>query len=172
MLMGYKMNKKGLLGICVVTTLLLSSCGSDGSDGLLLRNFANTGCKSYTRGDGEGEVLIDWFEYMEYKCLDDGFLSLKHVNATFNCAASNFNMQATISGNEIRINETTAESDVLANCVCLFDLSCEVGPLKEGEAYTVFVNQQGVGYDSFQFTYKKGTSGTEYFHRDLCETPW
>ena len=164
------MKKIELSIICGLALLMLGVCGcssdESGATQFQVKNFANTGCKSMgtTRGetdDAESYSLRQ--EYIEYKGLANGYLSLNHVNACFNCGAEAFNWKATISGNIIKIEETC--KGLMANCVCPFDLYGEVGPLTDGD-YTVILYQKyeeideaPFEYARFTFSYKNGLSG-------------
>ena len=145
----------------------LSGCSNeDDSAQFQVKNFANTGCKSMadTRGeadDAESSSLRP--EYIEYKALGNGYLSLNHVNAVFNCGAEAFNWKATISGNVIKIEESY--KGLMANCICPFDLYGEVGPLTDGD-YTVILYQKyeeadeaPFEYARFTVSYKNGQNG-------------
>ena len=159
------MKKSIILRVCaaLILTIGMNSCSSE-SDGsrFQVRNFANTGCKSTgTRGD----ILYNEFhkEYIEYESMTNGYLSLNHVNVRFNCEPGQLQMQATIESNVIKIVES--EEQVGANCVCPYDLYCEVGPLSDGE-YTVVVYQDDTfdqvepgEYVRFNISYKNGLSG-------------
>ena len=159
------MKKSIILRVCaaLILTIGMNSCSSE-SDGsrFQVRNFANTGCKSTgTRGD----ILYNEFhkEYIEYESMTNGYLSLNHVNVRFNCEPGQLQMQATIESNVIKIVES--EEQVGANCVCPYDLYCEVGPLSDGE-YTVVVYQDHTfdqvepgEYVRFNISYKNGLSG-------------
>ena len=148
----------------VLTITGLSGCSNeDDSAQFQVKNFANTGCKSVadTRGEADDNGLRQ--EYIEYKALGNGYLSLNHVNAVFNCGAEAFNWKATISGNVIKIEESY--KGLMANCVCPFDLYGEVGPLTDGD-YTVILYQKYEEFDEapfeyarFTFSYKNGLSG-------------
>ena len=148
----------------VLTITGLSGCSNeDDSSQFQVKNFANTGCKSMadTRGEADDNGLRQ--EYIEYKALGNGYLSLNHVNAVFNCGAEAFNWKATISGNVIKIEESY--KGLMANCVCPFDLYGEVGPLTDGD-YTVILYQKYEEFDEapfeyarFTFSYKNGLSG-------------
>ena len=148
----------------VLTIAGLSGCSNeDDSSQFQVKNFANTGCKSMadTRGEADDNGLRQ--EYIEYKALGNGYLSLNHVNAVFNCGAEAFNWKATISGNVIKIEESY--KGLMANCVCPFDLYGEVGPLTDGD-YTVILYQKYEEFDEapfeyarFTFSYKNGLSG-------------
>lgn len=152
--------KKSVLSIICVMMMGVYGCSSDETTQFHLRNFANTGCKSMTAT--RGDVLRS--EYIEYKALANGYLSINHVNACFNCEPGELKMQATISGNEIRIIET--EQYAGANCVCPYDLYGEVGPLENGDYTIIFIN----GYDlssakhaeerfRFNISYNNGLNG-------------
>lgn len=129
--------KKSVLSIICVMMMGVYGCSSDETTQFHLRNFANTGCKSMvpTRGDTRNYVLRQ--ESVEYKALANGYLSINHVNACFNCEPGELKMQATISGNEIRIVET--EQYPGANCICPYDLYGEVGPLENGDYTIIFI---------------------------------
>ena len=148
----------------VLTITGLSGCSNeDDSAQFQVKNFANTGCKSVadTRGEADDNGLRQ--EYIEYKALGNGYLSLNHVNAVFNCGAEAFNWKATISGNVIKIEESY--KGLMANCVCPFDLYGEVGPLTDGD-YTVIlyqkyeeVDEAPFEYARFTVSYKNGQNG-------------
>ena len=156
------MKKSRLLLISAVLTLASASCGNDGDgdSGIQVRNFANTGCKSV---ETRGEDGLPWPEYIEYKSMEDGYLSIKHVNTMFNCFPGELRMSATVSDNEIRIvEEDYHETDnyIRATCDCPYDLYCEVGPLAEG-TYTVIIYKYSYQYEQARFTisHSKGLDG-------------
>ena len=157
------MKKNFLSIICGMALVVIGLCGcsNDGADDTQFRvkNVASTGCKSssaYAEMATRGENPYE--EYLEYKAVGNGFLSLKHVNALFNCAPGELNMQATISGNVIKILETEQQS--LADCICPYDLSCEVGPLTNGD-YIVIICKGSYEYEQARFTiaYNAGLNG-------------
>ena len=161
-----KKNYLLVIGAAMMLAISMSSCSSDDNGLFKMRNVSNSGCK-YTRAEGGGEMLYDIYETIGYKGLDNGYLSLNHENAVFNCEPGELKMQGTISGNEINILE--AEESAGANCMCLYDLYCEVGPLEEGKVYTIVVFHDGVELDRFSITYRKGLSGTSYVQNDYWE---
>ena len=137
--------------------LMLASgfCGcnddNDSDSGVQVRNFANTGCKPMeTRGDDQSEKMV---EYIEYKGMEDGYLSLKHVNAMFSCL-SQPRIEATVSGSEVTILEYEyhqTEDYISTACDCPYDLYCEVGPLA-AEKYTIIICQGEGKYELSRFT--------------------
>ena len=162
------MKERKLFLMSAVLMLVSGFCGcnsdskseNESDSGILVRNIANTGCKSAeTRGDGQDG---EWPEYIEYKSMEDGYLSIKHVNAMFNCHAK-LTMEATVSGNEIQIIEkdySETEDGPRSTCICTYDLYCEVGPLTAG-TYTVVISTYRSEYEKARFTisYAKGLDG-------------
>ena len=141
-----------------------SGCDRESDSGIRVRNFANTGCKpAEARSEGR---LQDRFgpEYIEYKGMEDGYLSIKHVNAMFNCFPGELRMEATISGNEISIiEENHHETDdyISAACECPYDLYCEVGPLTASQ-YTIVVYRKSYKlreHARFGISYAKSLNG-------------
>ena len=137
--------------------LLLALCGCSNDESIKgasngpfsVRDVANSGCKSTSHTRSE------YPEYFEFKACDGGYLSVNHVNAMFNCAPGELKIEATIDGNVIRILETEEKS--LANCVCPYDLYCEVGPLSNGD-YKVLIYRWAfeIPFQQYSITYHKG----------------
>lgn len=137
--------------------LLLTLCGCSNDEStkgasngpFSVRDVANSGCKSTSHTRSE------YTECFEFKALDGGYLSVNHVNALFNCVPGELKMEATIDGNVIRILETEEKS--LANCICPYDLYCEVGPLSNGD-YKVLIYRWTfeIPFQQYSITYHKG----------------
>lgn len=165
------MKKILTLVVCATMMLMLNGCSSDeSSKDFHVRNCSNTGCKDryMTRGDstpyGDDMILPTTegnIEYIAYVALSGGYLSLNHVNSIFNCAVGQLNIQAVIDGNVIKVLEKANEPEYLANCVCPFDLYCEIGPLADGN-YKIYIYKgsfDGNDYTNFSITYTSGLSG-------------
>ena len=168
------MKKSRVLFLSSVLALVSGFCGcnsdSNSDYGIQVRNYANTGCKpTVTRGeDGQTGKTV---EFIDYKGMDDGFLSFKHVNAQFTCY-SQPRIEATVSGSEITIREYEyypTEDYITASCLCPYDLYCEVGPLDAGK-YTVIILQGKGTYELYRFTidYSKGLDEK----KTIRELPW
>lgn len=75
------------LGVFLSAFFLLTGCSSDDHEGTTdaslfqVRNFANSGCKKVGEATTRGGYFADYPEYVEYKSMKDGVLSLSHVNA-------------------------------------------------------------------------------------------
>lgn len=153
------------LGIFLSAIFLLTGCSSDDHEGTTdaslfqVRNFANSGCKKVGEATTRGGYFADYPEYIEYKSMKDGVLSLSHVNAAFNCEPGELKTQATIEENVIKLLET--EEHPGANCICPYDLYCEVGPLNDGN-YTIIIyngSYENGERARFSITYKNNLSG-------------
>ena len=151
--MMIKPMKKYLIALFCLC-FLFTGCSSDesikgASNGpFSVRDVANSGCKSTSHTRSE------YPEYFEFKACDGGYLSVNHVNAMFNCVPGELKIEAIIDGNVIKILEM--EETALANCICPYDLYCEVGPLSNGD-YEVVIYHGSFEIPTRQFsiTYNK-----------------
>ena len=156
--------KKIIFVISMLLTVgLLGACSSDeNNQPFRVRNFSNSGCKPATRVGEEGEILPN-NEAIVVKDMEDGYLSINHENAMFNCE-TRLNIQATIEGNVIKVIETF--DAVGTNCTCPYDLYCEVGPLADGD-YTIIIYKDATfdqadaeEYTRFSHTVSHTVTGT------------
>ena len=117
------------------------------------KNFSVSGCKSTTRGLFEDETI-------EYKARENGLLRITHNNAIFNCVPGRIYAELIEKGQTFIIEEIEEESN--ANCVCPYDLGYDIGPLTEGEEYSVSI-RRGKSEESevakFIFTYSPTVKG-------------
>ena len=75
----------------------------------------STDCKSLFKSEGE-EGTQDCIEYV----FSDNILTIKHVNAGFNCCPEEFIVNLAVNGDTLIITEREKES--MCDCNCLFDL--------------------------------------------------
>lgn len=113
------------------------------------RNFSVTGCKSVTRD------LFDE-EYLEYQATEDGYLRITHYNSIFNCKPGRVFAELSVNSHEYIINEI--ELYAIAECVCPYDLSFDIGPMKE-EEYTVIIRRNDVELIKFSITFNSVLKG-------------
>lgn len=117
--------------ICFLFSLLLSgpSCFSPPGTphGQLIRH---SDCKSFLAVQGSTVTLSHSSseECLEYIYDGQGHLSLKHINAGFNCCPGTISADIVILAGEIIIKEKEASS--LCDCNCLFDLDHEFVNIK------------------------------------------
>ncbi len=131
-----------------------------------------TGCKAFSK---EGDSIPPTLDCMEYEYDGASVLSLKHVNAGFNCCPSSIEADITIENNLIIIDESES-FDTLGPCfcLCLFDLDMEIIDLPPGE-YTIRVNELYLnpGDEILEFTVVLSSSpdtGSHCIFRDYY--PW
>ena len=131
--------KKGVCLLSIALFLITIIC-CDGASvdnpvpSIGLKNFSNTGCKSTTRAAWSDD------SYFELKATEGNMLYVKHVNAIFNCASNKFDAKVEIDGNSITIKEyDLTDLNIMMSCQCPFDLGYEIGPLKDGESYSIKV---------------------------------
>ncbi|MBR5393388.1 MAG: hypothetical protein IK148_11125 [Prevotella sp.] len=139
-----------------------------------LTNLNYSGCKSYVESRSIGDN-----EYFELKGTQAGNLLVKHANAVFNCASDKFEAKASIEGKTITVTELDVIKDgVMVKCICPYDLDYEIGPLKEGETYSMTVvstydlgtdnpNLTPNGYETtFSFVYSSTLSKTIPYQKE------
>lgn len=66
-----------------------------------------------------------------------GILSLTHINAGFNCALTDLNIEIEVEGNTITIYES--ETNASADCDCLYDLDIELTSIAAQQYQFIFV---------------------------------
>lgn len=76
-------------------------------------------------------------ECVEYSYDGVGALTLKHLNAAFNCCPEGVDAEFVITEDAVMV--TTTEAEGLCDCLCLFDLEYAVVDLAPG-TYTITVD--------------------------------
>lgn len=157
-------------------------CGTDPTeDGLSCERFSDSICPPLGPPEGELVKTSDCKsgtkdlnpspseECLEYS-FDEGYtLTLKHLNAGFNCCPV-FHGDVKIEGGAIAIIESeTFEDGGPCRCLCLFDLDYEIRNLDPGE-YTIAI--EGVYGTSLKATAEliPGDTGSYCEKRD--DYPW
>ena len=118
-----------------------------------LKNFANTGCKGFTRDGSDGIQ-----ETIDYSVIHKGYLYLNHQNAIFNCCPGELRADISVDGLLITVSEYDTEQQ--CKCICPYDLSYEIGPLSEGKTYTISIGYKGQESKVAEFTFHNSLSGT------------
>ena len=145
--------------VSMLTTFVVG-CGNDAepagkADEVTVKNVQSSGCKTEgvtldkaPAARGEDVALGEGY----YECFNKagGFLFVRHVNGVFTCCSDYIDVDVLVHGNNIKLVEQS--TDISCNCVCLFDVSYEIGPLVEGGNYVLNVEHGGRLY-SFDFTY-------------------
>jgi len=132
------------------------------------------GCKTF-EGGAKDESYPPEMDCISYSYDGDGVLTLKHINAGFNCCPGEIVADITIEDNIITIVENEIYDDTLGPCycLCLFDVDYEIINLPPGE-YTIQVEELYLWEtdDPLVFTVDLsiGTEGDFCLQRDYY--PW
>jgi hypothetical protein len=123
--------KRMILKVTMIIGLIAFSCEKDNNSikienqSLEIRNEIISECKS---GNNKSNIYNENnTEYLELKYSDSNFLKINHFNVWFNCYPS-IDIQARIESGSIVYSAT--DTFGIHNCVCPYDLSCEIGPLQ------------------------------------------
>jgi hypothetical protein len=100
-----------------------SSVTDDGKpEGALIKY---TDCKNTITGISVTDTTPNNLDCIEYSYDDnDGILTLKHINAGFNCCPGKITADISINSEAIIINEKEQEAG--CHCDCLFDIDYEI----------------------------------------------
>lgn len=142
------MNYRYLIGI--IFFFLVTCCEKETSHKMLSVGQITYGdCKPATKKSRDSE-------YIEYKTVDVDYLQINHVNAWFNCEPGNIFVSAELINNTIAVDEY--EETALANCICPYDFSYQIGPLNYGK-YVFRILRGGCIYAEFTINFNSSTNG-------------
>jgi len=131
-----------------------------------------TGCKTFQK---EGDGTPPTVDCIEYEYDGASVLSLKHVNAAFNCCPIAIEAEITIENSLITIDESESFDSIgPCPCLCLYDLDLEIINLPPGE-YTISVNELYLypGDEILEFTISLSSSPSSGSHCvDRDNYPW
>lgn len=125
---------------------LIAGCGNDVNDEsateLKVVNITNSGCKSFSQ-DSKAKKSPSVYdeESIIYSISGASRLSVTHVNARHNCNPDKLDLKVVKKGSLIHISEN--ENGGSANCICCYDLSCEI-EFSEMRDYEVVYMQDGI----------------------------
>lgn len=157
-----RINLFAVIGLASALALSAAGCGNDDEakrDDMAkfgTKNILKSGCKPVpTNKLGRTAGASGSSEAIAYKDKGNGYLNISHTDAMFNCESS-IDVKAYVSGTQIVVNEE--ETNAIANCICPYDLSFDIGPLAEGR-YTVVMKFNGSETARFVVDYKPGAEG-------------
>ncbi len=111
---------------------------------------SSTGCKHLQTQEDPASASPDE-DCVQYEYDGTGVLTLKHINAGFNCCPREITADIDIEDHVITITEYEAES--ACRCLCLFDVDYRIKNLKPGEYEIKFVElYTDPGDDPLEFT--------------------
>ncbi len=142
--MNWKKSIPCVLCFVIVTCFLVAPGGCKKSEDLqgdpvgALLQF--NGCKQsqFQRNNNHmaGVLTAGIDDCIDYSYDGESTLTLRHINAEFNCCPVEITADIECNGNLITITER--EQDQLCDCMCLFDMDYEVINLEPGR-YTIRV---------------------------------
>lgn len=151
------MKTKMILFTAIALLLGIAGCEKGNSiEKTQLKDFSYLGCKNDVKDTGKNVKQIDEPEYIEYKATGDGYLSIKHVNAIFNCCPDTIKVNTTVEGDSISIVES--EIGPKCDCICEYDLAYKIGPLHNGK-YTLIFSRDTHKFLKFTINYNSSLEG-------------
>jgi len=92
--------------------------------------FSNTQCKDFFKSSSEGYTTPDSLSCIEYSFNQaDNALTLRHINAGFNCCPEELSCEIIAQGDTLIVEEY--EKSALCNCNCLYDLEIVINGILE-----------------------------------------
>jgi len=92
-------------------------------------------CKTFTRS-ASADTIGSAFDCIKYEYDPSGKeLTIKHINAAFNCCITDVKVEIDVAGKLITITETEKMANGPCKCMCLYDLDYSLKPL-ESDVYT------------------------------------
>lgn len=125
--------------------------------------YTQSGCKGNSNAATNGFWDNPPIERILYRAMSNGRLLVTHENTSYTCA-SKVKVDAVIGGDIIVITET--DQGPLANCICAYDLTVEVGPLATQD-YTLIVIKDKSQWAKIPITYSPALSGSF-----VCKNKW
>jgi hypothetical protein len=97
------------------------------------------GCKEFQGNNNMSQALVsNTSDCLQYQYDGQNTLTLKHINAGFNCCPGDITAEIEFNGNLITITE--GEQEQGCRCLCLFDLDYKVINLSPGR-YTIRITE-------------------------------
>jgi hypothetical protein len=113
------------------SVLLAVDCVTPSGPDPVGRLVGRTNCKNFgARDAGAAAAPTSSQECVEYRYDGRSVLTIKHVNAGFNCCPGTITADIRVEGGAIRIKES--ESSSLCDCNCLYDVDYEIANLAPG----------------------------------------
>jgi len=159
-----------LIDFLFVTNTQPAACPDGGSDptwGIV----DHTGCKGFEGGESAVDTTLD-MDCIEYAYDGKSVLSIKHINAGFNCCpviAAHIDFE----GNTIIIEELDSLFNGGCACLCLFDVDYEIGNLPPREYRIIVIEPYRYMNDPvLDFTVDLSSSPSGIHCVERTQYPW
>ena len=170
------MNWKGILScvLCVVMGAALTGCkkSSDTQAPPIGVLTEYNGCKQFQAGSQlDGTLQTQMSDCLEFHYNGYSTLTLRHINAGFNCCPGEITAEITFYGNLIVIIER--EQQQACRCLCLFDLEYEMINLPP-QRYTIWVIEPYMEANDqvLEFTADLSATNSGSYCRERNYYPW
>lgn len=160
-----------LLLICF-SLFIITSCEDENKEKRINASLTSDYiCKNFLKDGNDSLKLADSLSKVEY-VYDENTktLTLKHLNAGFNCCPDEFYCDVNLTNDTLLIKER--EKEALCNCNCLYDLSIDVNNLKKKKYFVQFIEPyaQTLALLHFEIDLKNASSGSYSVVRK--QYPW
>lgn len=150
----YSLLAVSMIGLTIVCCEEKGNDGNQGNGGyqgkISGRLISNSSCKSFTRSGVPVDEVPDSISRVEYSYDNETKkLTLKHINAGFNCCTDSLYCEIELKGDTIMIEEFEEAS--LCNCNCVYDLDIEVDSVEMKKYQVKFVEPYAGGQDKLEF---------------------
>jgi hypothetical protein len=157
--------KKIIFYLLLTLFISLISCNLE-SDKIYGELISHSSCKNDKGFNTNSDKSCIIYEYN----IDNEVLTLKHINASYNCCPDHLYSDITIENNTITIVESEKEAG--CNCMCLFDLEIAIYNI-ESNTYLIKYVEPYIGSQEkieFEINLDTSTSGTHCV--DRTQYPW
>lgn len=157
----------------LLSILLFSGCKTNNNGALTpygsLLRF--DGCKFQENSTFSANPVDQRSDCLQYRYDGQNTLTIKHLNAAFNCCPGEIQADIEFIGDKIIITEY--EKEYGCKCICLYDVEYEIKDLVPG-TYTLKIIEPYVQSNDrvMQFTIKVRSSMSGIFCMDRDYYPW
>jgi len=146
--------KKTICSLLTVSLigLLIFSCGKNNDTQLTITGqlISNSTCKNDLKSSSEIVETPDSLSCVDYSFdIEKNKLTIKHINATFNCCPDGLYCEIELKGDTILIQEF--EYSAQCYCNCLYDLNIEVTGVEQRNYQVKFVEPYVSGQNKLEF---------------------
>lgn len=133
------MNKLPFKLIVVIALSVLFACSNEERSPVSIESTDLSECKSFSKSGSLIAETPDSLSCIEYTFnKTEGILTIKHINAGFNCCPEDIVVTITLKNDSLYIGEQ--ESAGMCNCDCLYDLTYQINNL-EAAIYQVIIQE-------------------------------
>lgn len=152
-----------LMSITLCLGIFLFSCNKD-------KPVNHSECKTFG-GKSTMQTIGPDSSGLEYTYNEQAkTLSLKHINAGFNCCPGEIYCNAEVKNDTIFLKESEQKSE--CDCNCLFDLDFELNEVEKQWYYISLYEPYAIGQDSIRFAIDLTQSTSGVFYVQRTGYPW